>query len=128
MRISLTADSFINPYYLYANIEFSHPCNLGNFTDNYGLRYPLSQAVVGGRSDQTILDRFNVTLPVLDVIDCGVQLVSVVEPESAYKSGPVSETVSVSAYDPNIEGFYVRVNTDDPLVGQERILKMRFFV
>lgn len=51
---------------------------------------------------------------------------SVLEPDPPYRSGPVSKFISVSEYDPTIDGFYVSVNSDDPVEGDIRTFVMNF--
>ena len=88
-----------------------------------GLKGKLDQAVVNGRSGQATIPAFRMNLNnSLDGMDCGLQVVSVMEPVPALKTGPFSDFISVSAYDPAIDGFNITVDTDNPEVGKIRTL------
>ena len=99
MRVSVASVADLstaeNPQYIYFTLRFVHPCHFAVLNDNGGLQSPLDSAVVNGISDETTINPFSFSFPSLtgSVFECGTQTVSVVEPDPAYSSGPVSSFI-----------------------------------
>lgn len=82
------------------------------------MNVPLDKAVVNKNDDKSTVNVFPYTFPTLDKShDCGTQTVTILEPDTPYISGPVSDFISISSFDADIDGFNINVSSSDPVEG-----------
>ena len=134
MRISVASvpvlENAETPLDIYFTVKFIHPCHFAVFHDNGGLNSQLEDAVTGGISDSTTIAAYPYSFPTLpgEAFDCGTQTVTIVEPAPAYSSGPVSNFITISAFNEGINGFEITVTSTDLEEGEIGTFSMDFYV